>query len=225
MRQHGPKNRLPCGAMISGRGSNLQALLDACAEKDFPAEIRLVISNVPGVQGLERARAAGVPTRVIDHRNHEDRESFEAAVTAAFEEAGVETILMAGFMRIVTDGFVRHWQGRLINIHPALLPLYPGLDTHARALADGVKLHGCTVHFVEAEVDSGPIIGQAAVPVLPGDTPDSLAARVLTAEHRLYPACLSLIASGGAKLDGNQVMLDPTSVDGEARLRVPSGGA
>ena len=211
--------------MISGRGSNLQALLDACASADYPAEIRLVISNVPGVQGLARAEAAGVPTKVIDHREFESRDSFEAEVTAAFEDAGVEMILMAGFMRIVTDGFVRHWQGRLVNIHPALLPLYPGLDTHARALADGVKLHGCTVHFAAAEVDSGPIIGQAAVPVLPIDTPDSLAARVLTVEHRLYPACLRLIATGQAKLVGNRVVLDSDAVDSEARLLVPGDEA
>ncbi|HMA13145.1 MAG: phosphoribosylglycinamide formyltransferase, partial [Bacteroidota bacterium] len=173
---------LRVGALISGRGSNLKSLLDACAAPGFPAEIVTVLANRPGAGGLDHARAAGVPAAAIDHKDFPGREAFEGAVTAALEAAGVELVCLAGFMRVVTPGFVRHWQGRMINIHPSLLPLFPGLDTHARALAAGVKLHGCTVHYVSEEVDGGPIIGQAAVPVLPGDEAECLAARVLRAE-------------------------------------------
>lgn len=188
------------GVLISGRGSNLRSLLDAAAAPGFPAEIVTVLSNRPGAGGLDHARAAGVPSAVVDHKAFAGREDFEAALTAALERAGVDLVCLAGFMRVVTLGFVRRWQGRMINIHPSLLPLFPGLDTHARALAAGVKLHGCSVHYVSEEVDGGPIVGQAAVPVLPGDDAESLAARVLAAEHRLYPACLSLIAEGRVRL-------------------------
>ena len=199
------KRRLPVGIMISGRGSNLQALLDACADPEFPAEIVLVVSNKAQAQGLARAAKAGVATKVVPHRDFASREDFDAAVTAAFEKAGAELICMAGFMRLVTPGFVDHWYDRLINIHPALLPAFKGLDTHARALAAGVTEHGCTVHYVRSEMDSGPIIGQEAVPVLPGDTPDALAARVLEAEHRLFPRCLRLIAEGRVRVTGGRV--------------------
>ena len=184
------------GVLISGRGSNLQALLDACAEPDFPAEIALVVSNKPEAPGLERAAHAGVPCRTIARRDHPDRAACDAAMTAALEAAGVELVCLAGFMRLLSEAFVERWRDRMINIHPSLLPLYPGLDTHARALAAGAKLHGCTVHFVRFEMDSGPIIGQAEVPVLAGDDPETLAARVLDAEHRLYPRCLRLVAEG-----------------------------
>ncbi len=184
------------GVLISGRGSNLQALLDACAEPDFPAEIALVVSNKPEAPGLERAAHAGVPCRTIARRDHSDRAACDAAMTAALEAAGVELVCLAGFMRLLSEAFVDRWRDRMINIHPSLLPLYPGLDTHARALAAGAKLHGCTVHFVRFEMDSGPIIGQAEVPVLAGDDPETLAARVLDAEHRLYPRCLRLVAEG-----------------------------
>ena len=184
------------GVLISGRGSNLQALLDACAEPDFPAEIALVVSNKPEAPGLERAARAGVPCRTIARRDHPDRAACDAAMTAALEAAGVELVCLAGFMRLLSEAFVDRWRDRMINIHPSLLPLYPGLDTHARALAAGAKLHGCTVHFVRFEMDSGPIIGQAEVPVLAGDDPETLAARVLDAEHRLYPRCLRLVAEG-----------------------------
>lgn len=196
------------GVLISGRGSNLKSLLNACAAPGFPATIVTVLSNRPGAGGLDHARAAEVPTTVIDHKAYGDRETFEAAVTAALEAAGVELVCLAGFMRVVTPSFVRHWLGRMINIHPSLLPLFPGLHTHARALAAGVKLHGCTVHYVSEEVDGGPIIGQAAVPVLPSDDADSLAARVLRAEHRLYPACLRLVADGKARLQDGRVSLE-----------------
>ena len=196
--------RLPVGVMISGRGSNLQALLDACADPAFPAEIVLVVSNKAEAQGLARAERAGVATKVVPHRDYASREDFDTAVTAAFDAAGAELICMAGFMRLVTPGFVDHWRDRLINIHPALLPAFKGLDTHERALAAGVTEHGCTVHFVRKEMDSGPIIGQEAVPVLPDDTPDTLAARVLEAEHRLFPRCLRLIAEGRVRVTGDR---------------------
>jgi len=194
------------GVLISGRGSNLKSLLEACARPDFPAEIVQVVSNRPGAGGLDHARAFGVPAEVIDHKAFDGRETFDAAVTSALEKAGVELVCLAGFMRVVSAGFVRRWQGRMINIHPSLLPLFPGLDTHARALEAGVRLHGCSVHFVSEEVDGGPLIGQAAVPVLPGDDVAGLAARVLAAEHRLYPACLRLMAAGRVRLEGGKVV-------------------
>jgi len=200
--------RLKVGVLISGRGSNLQALIDAAAEPGYPAEIVTVICNQPDAQGLARAESAGLPTETIDHRAFDGRRAFDVALTAALEAAGVELVCLAGFMRLLTDGFVAHWHDRMINIHPSLLPLFPGLDTHARALAAGVKLHGCTVHYVRPEMDSGPIIGQAAVPVLTDDTPDDLAARVLEAEHRLYPLCLRLIAEGRTAIQGNSVTID-----------------
>lgn len=194
------------GVLISGRGSNLKSLLEACAGPDFPAGIVQVISNRPGAGGLDHAHAFGVPAAVIDHKTFDSREAFEAAVTSALEKAGVELLCLAGFMRVVTAGFVRHWQGRMINIHPSLLPLFPGLDTHARALDAGVRLHGCSVHFVSEEVDGGALIGQAAVPVLPGDDAGALAARVLAAEHRLYPACLRLVAEGRVRLKDGKAL-------------------
>ncbi|MFQ6018392.1 MAG: phosphoribosylglycinamide formyltransferase [Kiloniellaceae bacterium] len=200
--------RRKVGVLISGRGSNLQALLDASADPAYPAQIVLVISNEAGAFGLIRAKQAGVPAEVISHRDFAGREAFDAAMTAALERAGVELVCMAGFMRIVTDGFIARWADRLINIHPALLPAFRGLNTHARALAAGVKLHGCTVHFVRRDVDAGPIIGQAAVPVLRGDTPESLAARVLEAEHKLYPHCLRLLAEGRVKAAGAVAEVD-----------------
>ncbi|MEQ8354139.1 MAG: phosphoribosylglycinamide formyltransferase [Kiloniellaceae bacterium] len=195
------------GVLISGRGSNLKSLLDACAAPESPAKIVTVLSNRPAAGGLDHARAAGVAADVIDHKSFARKEAFEGAVTSALEAAGVELLCLAGFMRVVGPGFVRHWQGRMINIHPSLLPLFPGLDTHARALAAGVKLHGCSVHYVNEQVDGGPIIGQAAVPVLPDDDAGSLAARVLRAEHRLYPACLRLVAMGGVRLSGGKAVV------------------
>ncbi len=205
--------KVKVGVLISGRGSNLQALLEACADPGYPAEIPLVISNEPAALGLERAEAAGVPSQVIDHRNFTSRATFEGALTAALKAYGAEMVCQAGFMRILTGGFVERWRDRMINIHPSLLPLFPGLDTHARALAAGVKLHGCTVHFVREEVDAGPIIGQAAVPVLPGDTPESLAARVIEAEHQLYPHCLRLVLEGRARVADERVEIDRRAGD------------
>ncbi len=184
------------GVLISGRGSNLQALLDASADPGFPAEIVLVISDKAEAPGLERAARAGVASRIIALRDHPDRAACDAAMTAALESAGVEVVCLAGFMRLLSAAFVDHWRDRMINIHPSLLPLFPGLDTHARALQAGVERHGCTVHFVRLEMDSGPIVGQAEVPVLAGDDAATLAARVLEAEHRLYPYCLRLVVAG-----------------------------
>ena len=192
--------RLKVGVLISGRGSNLQALLDSCAEPAFPAEIALVLSNVADAHGLERARAAGVETLVIDHKTFPTREAFDAEMDRALRAAGIELICLAGFMRLLSVGFVESWQGRMINIHPSLLPAFKGLRTHAQALAAGVKLHGCTVHYVTPALDDGPIIAQGAVPVLAGDTEDDLAARVLAVEHRLYPLALKMIAEEKAPL-------------------------
>src|SRR5690625_3274006 len=211
--------------LVSGRGSNLQALLDAAAAPDYPAEIALVISNVADVQALERAARAKVRTEVLSHRGFKDREAFERVLSERLEEAGIKLVCQAGFMRILTPWFVARWHNRLINIHPSLLPAFPGLDTHARALAAGVKLHGCSVHFVRAEVDSGPIIGQAAVPVLPDDTPDSLASRVLRAEHQLYPRCLELLAREQIRLHGDYVLLPTPCFDSGILLNPAPQGA
>jgi len=188
--------RLAVGVMISGRGSNLQALLDACAEADFPARIVLVVSNRADAPGLSLAKAAGVPVKILPQHEFTSREACDTAITEAFEAAQAELICLAGFMRLLSAGFVGHWRDRLINIHPSLLPDFKGLDTHRRALASGAKEHGCSVHYVRQEMDSGPIIGQTRVPVLPGDSAETLAARVLEAEHKLYPRCLRLIAEG-----------------------------
>jgi phosphoribosylglycinamide formyltransferase-1 len=197
--------RLKTAVLISGRGSNLQALLDAAADPAYPAEIVLVLSNVPGAYGLERAKKAGIATAVVDHKQFPDRPSFERALDARLKEAGAQFLCLAGFMRLLTPEFVTPWQDRLINIHPSLLPSFKGLHTHERALAAGVRFAGCTVHFVRPATDDGPIIIQAAVPVHAGDTPDSLAARVLEAEHRIYPLALALVATGRARVAGDGV--------------------
>ena len=213
--------RIPVAVLISGRGSNLQALIDACADSAYPAEIGLVVSNVPGAAGLDRAAAAAIATETIDHRDFAQRDDFEAALTATLVKVGAEIVCMAGFMRIVGAPFVARWTDRLLNIHPSLLPAFPGLHTHARALAAGVKLHGCTVHIVRPELDDGPIVGQAAVPVLPGDDEASLAARVLAVEHELYPRCLRLIAEGRVSVDGCVATLPDSGTDTAARLINP----
>jgi phosphoribosylglycinamide formyltransferase-1 len=186
--------------LISGRGSNMEALIEAAKDPAYPATIELVISNDLTAEGLQRAAATGVRTAVVDHRKFgKDREAFEHALQDELQAHRIELVCLAGFMRLLTPWFVRQWDGRLINIHPALLPAFKGLDTHARALAAGVKEHGATVHFVVPEMDSGPIIIQAAVPVLSGDTEATLAARVLEAEHRIYPEALRLVAEGRAQ--------------------------
>jgi phosphoribosylglycinamide formyltransferase-1 len=178
--------------LISGRGSNMASLVAAAqADPDYPAAIALVVSNRPGAGGLARAAEAGVATDVVDHKAFPDRESFERALDARLRAAGIELVALAGFMRVLTPWFVTRWEGRLLNIHPSLLPAFRGVDTHARALAAGVAEHGCSVHYVTPELDAGPVIAQDAIPVLPGDTADSLAARVLEREHVLYPRALA----------------------------------
>ncbi|MGD9868074.1 MAG: phosphoribosylglycinamide formyltransferase [Hyphomicrobiales bacterium] len=194
------------GALISGRGSNLKALIAACKDPSFPAEIVTVISNRPAAPGLDFARDAGIPALTIDHKAYTSRGEFEVALNRALDGAGVELICNAGFMRLLTAEFCERWRDRQINIHPSLLPAFKGLHTHERVLEAGVRISGCTVHFVRTEMDSGPIIAQAAVPVLAGDTPDSLAARVLEAEHRLYPHALALVAAGKARVEGERVV-------------------
>ena len=185
------------GVLISGRGSNLAALLAAARDPAYPAAIALVLSNRADAAGLAHAASAGVAARAIDHRPFgADRAAHEAALDAALRAAGVELVCLAGYMRRLTPFLVRAWAGQMLNIHPSLLPAFPGLDTHARALVAGVKLHGCTVHLVTEGVDEGPILAQAAVPVLAGDTEAALAARVLVQEHRLYPAALAALARG-----------------------------
>lgn len=204
--------KLKLGVLISGRGSNLQALIDACAAPDFPADIALVLSNKADAFGLERAAKAGVPTAVVSHRDFPgDKPAFEAAMDARLREAGVELVCLAGFMRLLSEGFVERWRNRLINIHPSLLPSFKGLDTHERALAAGVKFHGCTVHFVRPAMDEGPIVAQAAVPVLPGDDAQALSERVLVSEHTLYPHAIRLIAEGRARVEGEVVQIEPNA--------------
>jgi phosphoribosylglycinamide formyltransferase-1 len=200
--------RLKLAVLISGRGSNLQALIDAAAAPDYPAEIVLVLSNRPDAQGLARAAAAGLPTVVVDHKQFAERALFDAELDRLLRGHGIELVCLAGFMRLLTHAFVEAWTDRMINIHPSLLPAFKGLDTHARALAAGVRVAGCTVHFVRPEMDEGPIILQAAVPVRPDDTADTLAARVLAAEHRCYPAAVRWIAEGRLRIVDGRVVID-----------------
>lgn len=208
--------------LISGRGSNMVSLLEAAQAPDYPAEIVLVASNRPDAPGLARAAAAGLATEAVDHRAFSDRAAFERALDAALRRHGVEFLVLAGFMRVLTPWFVEAWAGRMLNIHPSLLPLFRGTHTHAQALAAGVRVHGCTVHFVVPELDAGPIVAQAAVPVLPEDDEDALSARVLIQEHRLYPAALALVASGRARLDGGRVVFAPGSGAAEGVLVAPA---
>jgi phosphoribosylglycinamide formyltransferase 1 len=196
--------RLRVGVLISGRGSNLQALIDACTDPGFPAEISLVISNNPTAAGLARAERAGIPTRVIPHKQYPDRPSFDAEIERALEQARIELVCLAGFMRIFSDGFVERWRDRMINIHPSLLPAFKGTKVHEQVLAAGVRFTGCTVHFVRPAMDEGPIVVQAAVAVLPGDDAARLAERVLAEEHKIYPLALRLIAEGRVKVIGER---------------------
>lgn len=200
---------LKVAVLISGRGSNLQALIDAFGPSaaDSPVEIALVLSNRPDALGLERAAKAGFRTATIDHKAFGGRAEFDAAMDRAIRAAGAEFVALAGFMRLLSPQFVAAWRDKMINIHPALLPAFPGLDTHRRALEAGVRFHGATVHFVRHETDTGPIVAQAAVPVLPDDDEDALAARVLHAEHRLYPLALRLIAEGKVRVEGERAIV------------------
>jgi phosphoribosylglycinamide formyltransferase 1 len=187
--------RLRTAILISGRGSNMAALIAAARAPDFPAEIALVLSNKSAAAGLALAKQAGIATAAVDHKIYAGRDEFEGSMQAVLDINRIDLICLAGFMRILSAPFVTRWRGRIINIHPSLLPAFRGLDTHARAIAAGVKLHGCSVHFVEPELDSGPVIAQATIRVRDDDTPESLGARVLAEEHKLYPAALARVAA------------------------------
>jgi phosphoribosylglycinamide formyltransferase-1 len=210
--------KLKVGVLISGRGSNLQALIDACAGEGYPAEIALVISNVPGATGLARARAAAIPTTVIDHQAFDDRRPFEEALNEALSAADVELVCLAGFMRLLTEGFVNQWRDRLINIHPSLLPAFRGIHIHERVIEYGARFSGCTVHFVRPAMDEGPIIIQAVVPVSQDDDPDILAARVLSQEHRAYPLAVRLIAESRVRVANEQVVIDDFHAEAGAMI-------
>ena len=199
-------NKLPVGILFSGRGSNMSALIEAAKAPHYPAEIKLVICNRPSAKGIEIAKTANVQIAIIDHTKFETREEFDDQLSERFIEAGVELICSAGFMRLLSEKFVAKWHNRQLNIHPSLLPSFKGLNTHQRAIDTGVKITGCTVHFVRNEMDAGPIVAQAAVEVLEGDTKQSLAKRVLSAEHKLYPAALEQIAKGEARVSGETVI-------------------
>ena len=194
--------------LISGRGSNMAALLGAAEDPAYPAEIVLVVSNRGDAKGLQTARAAGLATALVDHKGFKDRETFERALQSELEARRIDIICLAGFMRVFTPWFVTRWQDRMLNIHPALLPAFKGLDTHAQALAAGVKLHGATVHFVIPEMDSGPIVAQGAVAVREGDTADTLAGRVLAVEHKIYPLALRLLAEGRLHVENGRCRID-----------------
>lgn len=210
--------KLRTAVLISGSGSNLQALLDFCAADDAPAEIVRVISNVPTAFGLERAEKAGVATTVVDHTKYDGRAAFEDALNDALSDDKVDLICLAGFMRLLTADFVRRWKDRLINIHPALLPSFKGLHTHERAIEAGVKFHGATVHYVRPDMDEGPIIAQAAVPVLPGDSADDLGKRVLEQEHRIFPLALKLIAERRIRVAGEKVVYTDVAHSGSSMV-------
>ncbi|MBS1229439.1 MAG: phosphoribosylglycinamide formyltransferase [Proteobacteria bacterium] len=208
--------------LISGRGSNMESLLQAVADGALPVRVAAVLANRPDAKGLATATAAGVATRVVDHKLFASREAFDAALAAAIDSFSPDLVVLAGFMRILSDGFVGHFAGRLINIHPSLLPAFPGLHTHQRALDEGVRVHGCTVHFVTPALDHGPIIVQAAVPVVDGDDAARLAARVLAQEHRVYPLAVRWFAEGRLQLcDGKVVCAAPQ--DGGSALISPGG--
>jgi len=193
--------------LISGRGSNMAALIAAARSPDFPAEVALVLSNKPDAAGLALAKNAGIAVAAVDHKIYAGRDEFEGSMQAMLDIHRIDLICLAGFMRILSAPFVSRWRGRIINIHPSLLPSFPGLDTHRRALQAGVKIHGCTVHFVESELDAGPIIAQSEIAVLADDTPESLAARVLEKEHELYARALSLVASGKATIENGRTQI------------------
>jgi phosphoribosylglycinamide formyltransferase-1 len=211
-------SRKRVAVLISGRGSNMAALIEAAKATDYPAEIVLVASNRPHAGGLQTARAAGIATSVVDHTQYgKDREAFERALQSVLETHRIDIICLAGFMRLLTSRFVEQWQDRLLNIHPALLPAFKGLDTHKRALEAGAKTHGATVHFVVPEMDAGPIIAQGAVTVRADDTEASLAARVLAVEHKIYPLALKLVAEGRVRVENGRCFIDgkpvPDAVD------------
>jgi phosphoribosylglycinamide formyltransferase-1 len=200
--------KLKLCVFISGRGSNLQSLIDACAGDDYPAQIALVVSNIEGVQGLERAKAAGIQTSVVSHEGFSSNDSFYALINKVIKPFDVDLICLAGFMRILSDRFVDYWEDRMINIHPSLLPSFRGLNVQQRAIDAGVRFSGCTVHFVRRDMDTGPIIVQAAVPVLGNDDANTLAGRILKQEHKIYPLAVKLIAQGRTTIKNERVLID-----------------
>ncbi|MCG6121147.1 MAG: phosphoribosylglycinamide formyltransferase [Microvirga sp.] len=206
-------------ALISGRGSNMMSLIEAARAPDYPAEIALVLSNRTDAGGLDRARAAGIAAVGVDHKAFADREAFERAIDQKLRDEAIDIVCLAGFMRVLTPWFVARWEGRMINIHPSLLPLFRGVHTHRQALEAGVRVHGCTVHFVVPELDAGPIIAQACVAVHPGDDEDDLAVRVLAEEHRIYPQALAAVAAGEAALEGGRCVFR-----GPLRVSARAGG-
>ncbi len=212
------------GILISGRGSNMVSLIAAARDPGYPAEIACVISNRPGAEWLGKAQSAGIETRTIDHARFKSRADFEADLDGALREAGVKLVACAGFMRLMTPDFVERWRDRMLNIHPSLLPAFRGLHTHERVLAAGVRITGCTVHIVRAEMDEGPVVAQAAVPVLDGDTVERIAARVLEAEHMLYPHALALFASGRVHIAGEKAVGPQVSINQEKALFCPPLG-
>jgi len=213
------KNRV--AILISGRGSNMSALIEAAKDKNYPATIAMVISNQPNAGGLATAKQAGIATAVVDHTAFgKDREAFERAVQAELDKHAIDIVCLAGFMRLLTPWLINRWSERLINIHPALLPAFKGLDTHERALEAGVKIHGASVHFVVPEMDSGPIIAQGAVAVRDDDTSDSLASRVLAVEHRIYPLALKLVAQGRVRVVDGRCLIDQAATQ-QGPLLVP----
>lgn len=214
-----PKKRV--AVLISGRGSNMNALIDAARAADYPGEIVAVLSNKPDAGGLATAAGYGIPTKAVDHRLYADRAAHERALIEALDAFEPDVVCLAGYMRLLTPLFVSHYAGRMINIHPSLLPLFPGLHTHERALESGMRIHGCTVHFVTDDMDEGPIIAQAAIAVERGDTPDDLATRLLRAEHRLYPHALRLVLEGTVRQDGGRAVIDDTRV-GATHAVLPS---
>ena len=212
-------NRKRVAVLISGRGSNMAALIEAAKDKTYPAEIALVISNRPDAGGLLVAQASGIATEVVDHTVYgKDRAAFERALQAVLEKNRIDIVCLAGFMRLLTAGFIKQWRHRILNIHPALLPAFKGLDTHRRALEAGVKVHGATVHFVVPEMDSGPIIAQAAVNVRPGEIEAKLAARILEVEHQIYPLALKLLAEGRLHVENGHCLIDGVPVPDTASL-------
>jgi len=212
--------KLKLGVLASGSGTNLQSILDACAHRSIAAEVVLVISNNPDAGALTRAENAGVRHACINHRDFSSRESFDRAVVSTLQEAGVELVCLAGFMRLITEEFLAAFPGRVINIHPALLPAFPGIDVQRKAIEYGARFSGCTVHFVDSGVDTGPVIIQAVVPILDDDTPEDLAARILVQEHQIYPRAIQLFAEGRLRIDGRRVRIDNTA-DGDTALINP----
>ncbi len=196
-------------SLISGRGSNFEAIYKAAKAKSWDVRFTGLIANQPEAKGLEFAKSVGIPTAVIHHRSYSSREAFDGALMQQIDAFGADLVVLAGFMRILTPGFIQHYEGRMMNIHPSLLPRFPGLHTHERALEAGDRVHGATVHFVSAGVDEGPIICQSEVPVLPTDTPSELAARVLKTEHQIYPLAVEWFIQGRLQIAGNRVSVDP----------------